>query len=97
MEYSQDNHLEVEGVWYHQEPDLIRPSSKLDDQTKRRLIGMATKRPMAALKVLQSFMAKTGHCVHVTTISQALYKSGLYGRVARRKTLLKKNPTLSQV
>ena len=34
-------------------------------------------------------MAKTGHCVHVTTISQALDKSGLYGRMARRKALLK--------
>ena len=35
-------------------------------------------------------MVKTGHCVHVTTISQALHKSGLYRRVARRKPLLKK-------
>ena len=35
-------------------------------------------------------MAKTGHCVHVTTISEALHKSGLYGRVARRKPLFKK-------
>ena len=35
-------------------------------------------------------MVKTGHCVHVTTISQALHKSGLYGRMTRRKPLLKK-------
>ena len=35
------------------------------------------------------FMAKSGHCVHVTTIYQALLKSGLYSRVARRKPLLK--------
>ena len=34
-------------------------------------------------------MVKTGHCVHVTTISQALHKSGVYGGVARRKPLLK--------
>ena len=33
-------------------------------------------------------MAKTGHCVHVTTISQALHKSGLYDWVARRKPIL---------
>ena len=45
---------------------------------------------MTTLKELHAFMAKTGHCVHVTTISQALHKSGLYGRVARRKPLLKK-------
>ena len=50
----------------------------------------ATKRPMATLKELQAFMAKTGHCVDVTTISQALHKSGLHGKVARRKPLLKK-------
>ena len=64
--------------------------SKLDDQTRRRLIREAIKRPMATLKELHSFMAKTGHCVHVKTISQALHKSGLYGRVAGRKPLLKK-------
>ena len=46
---------------------------------------------MATLKELHAFMAKTGYCVHVTTISQALHKSGLYGRVARRKPLLKKS------
>ena len=72
--------------------------SKLDDQAKRRLMREATKRPEATLKELQVFMAKTGHCVHVTTISQALHESGLYGRVARRKPLLeKKQPTLSPV
>ena len=50
----------------------------------------ATKRPMATLKELQAFMAKTGHCVYVTTIFQALHTSALYGRVARRKPLFKK-------
>ena len=66
--------------------------SKLDDQARRRLIREATKRPMATLREIHAFMAKTGHCMHVTTISQALHKSGLYGWVARRKPLLKKNP-----
>ena len=45
---------------------------------------------MATLKELHAFMAKTVHCVHLTTISQALNKSGLYGWVAGRKPLLKK-------
>jgi hypothetical protein len=45
---------------------------------------------METLKVLQAFMAKTGHSVHVTTISQAVHKSDMYGRVTRRKPLLKK-------
>ena len=70
-------------------PRSDRPS-KLDDQAKRRLIREATKWPMTTLKELHAFMAKTGHCLHVTTMSQALHKSGLYGRVARRKPLLKK-------
>ena len=62
--------------------------SKLDDHV-RKLMKVATKRLMATLKELHAFMAKTGHCEHVT-ISQAFHKSGLYGRVARRKPLLKK-------
>ena len=45
---------------------------------------------MATLKELHALTAKTGHCVHATTISQALHKSRLYGRVARREPLLKK-------
>ena len=71
---------------------LLRSSrpSKLDDQARRRLMREATKNPMETMKKLQAFMAKTGYCVHVTTISQALHKSDLYGRVARRKPLLQK-------
>ena len=59
-------------------PRSGRPS-KLDDQASRRLIREATKMPMETLKELHAFMAKTGHCMHVTTI---FHKSGLYGRVA---------------
>ena len=40
-------------------PRSGRPS-KLDDQARRRLIREATKRPMATLKELPAFMAKTG-------------------------------------
>ena len=49
------------------------------------------------LKELQPFMANTGHSVHVTTISQALHKSELYGKVARRKPLLKKAHLVSHL
>ena len=68
MEHSQNNHEEVEGIWYHQ--DLLRPGclSKLDDQARRRLIREAIKRPMTTLKELHAVMVKTGHCVHVATI-----------------------------
>uniref|UniRef100_A0A8C4WVD0 Uncharacterized protein n=1 Tax=Eptatretus burgeri TaxID=7764 RepID=A0A8C4WVD0_EPTBU len=57
--------------------------SKLDDQVRRGLIRESTKRLMETLKELHAFVAKT---------SQALHKSGLYGRVARRKPLRKKSP-----
>ena len=63
--------------------------SKPDGQARRRLIREATNRPIATLKELHAFMAKI-ECVHVTKIYQALLKSGLYGRVARRMPLLKK-------
>uniref|UniRef100_A0AAY5KP94 Transposase Tc1-like domain-containing protein n=1 Tax=Esox lucius TaxID=8010 RepID=A0AAY5KP94_ESOLU len=65
--------------------------SKLDERARRRLVREATKRPTATLKQLQEFMTKSGHCVHVTTISQILHKCDLYGRVARKKPLLKKD------
>ena len=91
MEHSQDDHKEVEGMWYHQYLLGSGRPSKLDDHARRRLIREATKRAMATLKELQAFMAKAGHCVHVTTIPQALHKFGLDGtRVEIRKPLLKK-------
>ena len=72
-------------------PRSGRPS-KLDDLARRRVIREVSNRPMATLKVLHAFMARTGHCVHVTTISKAFHKSGLYGRVVRKKPLFKKSP-----
>ena len=63
--------------------------SKLDDQA-RRLLREVTKRPIETLKELHAIMAKTGHCVYVTIICQAIHKSGMYCRVARRKPSLKK-------
>ncbi|MBN3274470.1 TCB1 transposase, partial [Polyodon spathula] len=70
-------------------PRSGRPS-KLDDQARRRLNREATKRTMATLQEQQAFMSNTGQSVHESTLSQALHKFGLYGRVARRKPLLKK-------
>ncbi|KAF4078011.1 hypothetical protein AMELA_G00194440 [Ameiurus melas] len=41
------------------------------------------------LDELQRTTAEVGESVHRTTISRTLHKSGLYGRVARRKPFLK--------
>ena len=48
-------------------PRSCRPD-KMGDKARRRLIREITKRPMATLKELHASLAKTGHCVHVTTI-----------------------------
>ena len=64
---------------------------KLTGQARRTLIREAAKRPMITLEELQRSTAQVGESVHRTTISHALHKSGLYGRVARREPLLKQS------
>uniref|UniRef100_A0AAR2J9J3 Transposase Tc1-like domain-containing protein n=1 Tax=Pygocentrus nattereri TaxID=42514 RepID=A0AAR2J9J3_PYGNA len=75
---------------YQTTANLPRPGrpSKLSAQT-RRLIRDAATRPMITLDELQRSTAEVGDFVHRTTISCILHKSGLYGRVARRKQFLK--------
>lgn len=76
---------------YQTTANLPRPGrpSKLSAHTRRRLIRDAAKRPMITLDELQRSTAEVGDSVHRTTISCILHKSGLYGRVARRKQFLK--------
>uniref|UniRef100_A0AAY5KKQ0 Transposase Tc1-like domain-containing protein n=1 Tax=Esox lucius TaxID=8010 RepID=A0AAY5KKQ0_ESOLU len=76
---------------YQTTANLRRPGrpSKLSAHTSRRLIRDAAKRPMITLDELQRSTAEVGDSVHRTTISRILHKSGLYGRVARRKPFLK--------
>uniref|UniRef100_A0A8C7KNX0 Transposase n=1 Tax=Oncorhynchus kisutch TaxID=8019 RepID=A0A8C7KNX0_ONCKI len=76
---------------YQTTANLPRPGrpSKLSAHTRRRLIRDAAKRPMNTLDELQRSTAEVGDSVHRTTISRILHKSGLYGRVARRKPFLK--------
>uniref|UniRef100_A0A803JX04 Transposase Tc1-like domain-containing protein n=1 Tax=Xenopus tropicalis TaxID=8364 RepID=A0A803JX04_XENTR len=64
---------------------------KLTGRTRRALIRNAAKRPMVTLGELQRSTAQVGESVHRTTISRALHKVSLYGRVARRKPLLTEN------
>ena len=44
---------------------------------------------MVTLEELQKSTAQVGESVHRTTISCALHKSGLYGRVVKRNPMLK--------
>uniref|UniRef100_A0A8L0DPU9 Transposase Tc1-like domain-containing protein n=1 Tax=Oncorhynchus mykiss TaxID=8022 RepID=A0A8L0DPU9_ONCMY len=76
---------------YQTTANLPRPGrpSKLSAHTRRGLIRDAAKRPMITLDELQRSTAEVGDSVHRTTISRILHKSGLYGRVARRKPFLK--------
>ena len=59
-------------------------------EARRRLEREASERPTITLKELQGLVAKTGVKVHQSTVSRVLHTSGLYGRVARKKPLLKK-------
>ncbi|MGH0138999.1 UNVERIFIED_CONTAM: hypothetical protein FKN15_068319 [Acipenser sinensis] len=52
---------------------------------------------MATLKELQSSTAELGNTVHTATIAQVLHKTGLYGRVAKRKPLLIKTHIKSRL
>ena len=70
---------------------------KLTCRTRRALIRDAAKTPMVTLEELQRSTAQVGESVHRTTISRALHKSGLYGRVARRKPLLKESHKKSRL
>uniref|UniRef100_A0AAR2IYW9 Transposase n=2 Tax=Pygocentrus nattereri TaxID=42514 RepID=A0AAR2IYW9_PYGNA len=70
---------------------------KLTGRTRRSLIREAAKRPMVTLDEMQRATAQVGETVHRTTISRALHKCGLYGRVARRKPLLKENHKKSRL
>nr|ACV85768.1 transposase [Acipenser fulvescens]ACV85769.1 transposase [Acipenser fulvescens] len=63
---------------------------KLSIRARRALVREATKSPMATLKELQCSTAELGDTVHTATIARVLHKTGLYGRVAKRKPLLKK-------
>ena len=62
---------------------------KLTDQARRAIIREATKRPKITLKELQSSTAEIGVSVHRTTLSHTLHRTGLYRRVAIKKTLHK--------
>ena len=71
--------------------------SKLTDRTRRAPIRQAAKRPMVTLDKLQRSTGQVGESVHRTTIGRALYNSGLYGREARRESLLKENHKTSHL
>ena len=63
---------------------------KLTDRTRRALVRNVTKCPKITLEELRRTAAELRESVHGTTsISRTLHKSGLHGRVARRKPLLK--------
>ncbi|KAG2462272.1 TCB1 transposase, partial [Polypterus senegalus] len=64
--------------------------SKLSDRRRRALVREMTKNPMVTLSELQRSSVERGEPSRRTTISAAIYQSGLYGRVARRKPLLSK-------
>jgi hypothetical protein len=65
-------------------------TSKLSNWGRRALVREETKNTMVTLTELQSSSVEMGGPSRSTTISAALHQSGLYGRVARRMSLLSK-------
>jgi transposase len=63
--------------------------TKLNNWARRTLVREVTKNPVTTLTELQSSLAEMGEPARRTTVSIALHQSGLYGRVARRKPLLR--------
>ena len=66
-----------------------RPT-KLSNQARRTLVREVSKNPMTTLRELQSSLAEMGEHAGRTTVAAALHKSRIYGRVVRRKPLLRK-------
>jgi hypothetical protein len=71
-------------------PVASRPAKTEQSGEKGLGVGELTKIPMVSLKELQCSSVEMGEHSRRTTISAELHKSGLYGRVARQKTLLSK-------
>ena len=70
-------------------PRAGRPA-KLSNRGRRAFVREVTKNMMVTLTELQSSSVEMGEPSRRTTISAALYQSGLYGTVARGKPLLSK-------
>ena len=64
--------------------------AKLSHRGRRALVREVTKNPMVTLTEPQSSSVEMGEPSRRTTISAALHQSDFYGRVARRKPLLRK-------
>ncbi|KAG2457009.1 TC1A transposase, partial [Polypterus senegalus] len=73
------------------------PPSKLSDRGRRALVREVTKNPMVTLSELQRSSVERGEPSRRTTISAAIHQSGLYGRVARQKSLLSKRHMAARV
>ncbi|KAG2460776.1 TCB1 transposase, partial [Polypterus senegalus] len=70
-------------------PRAGRPS-KLSDRGRRALVREVTNNPIVTLSELQRSSVERGEPSRRTTISAAIHRSGLYGRVDRWKPLLSK-------
>ena len=69
--------------------------TKLSNRARRTLVREMTNNPMITLTELQRSLAEMGEPARRTTISAALDKSRLHGRVARQKTLLRERHNMT--
>lgn len=78
----------MERVWNNHKLNKIRLSTC---RSRKSLIKEEAKKPMVILEKLQRSTAQVRESVHRTTIIHVFLKSGLCGRLARRKLLLKES------
>ena len=76
----------MERIWHHNKPAKRGSPTKTHGPGKEG-IREATKSPKITLKELQSSSAEIAVSVHRITLSRTLQRAGLYGRVARKKTI----------
>ena len=78
----------MEDVWNNQDSSRAGHPAKLSNQGRRALVREVIKNLMVSLAELQRSCVEMGETSRRTTITATLHRSGLYGRVARRKPLL---------
>ena len=83
----------MERIWTTQTIPRAGHPTKLSNLARRILFRKVNKNPMTTLTELLSSLSEMGEPSGRPTISAALHKSRLYGRVTRRKPLLRKRHT----
>ena len=79
----------MERIWHHYKPDKRRPPTKTHRPGKEGINQRCNKDTKDNTEGAAKSTAEMGVSAHRTTLSHSLHRAGLYGRLARKKPLLK--------